>query len=483
MPLALVAVLVFQTVRWARQAPAADAASLPAVLVWSLLGGLFAYGLLSLTDYQLDNPCIVGVMLIYLAVLARTWQPKAPQSAAPGRINRWLVGLGLGLTLAMTLWLVPIHRAWSLSNGGFADLQRGNLDRFVQQLEQAHALAPGEPYYAHQLGWNLGNLSYQSPDPAQSQALRQAGIDWFEQANAVSPHLEFGRSNLGWLLIGENQPEQATAAFAAASRLMPAKPGVFFGLGFSRLLAGNPDEAVEAMALEIVRSPILLTSPVWRVGQFAALAEDVLNRVEALTTDLIAEAASDAAFNNYLHQVRGGARWWQGDLAQAEADWQISGSTLGLTLLSLAQNQPIDLESLPPRSPERLALQAWLNPAERRDLLAQAWVAQPEDLPQLTEALPPEDVLTELETTMNQAPSLEVWLKQTAPSWQPRSQRLGFGIISRHTDGPQPSDYYPRIENVPIVKFFAPLFPQAIYLPALDVALQPYRDQLVNQWL
>ncbi|MBD2260800.1 O-antigen ligase family protein [Pseudanabaena sp. FACHB-2040] len=479
-PIALVGVLSFQTFRWVRRSPATDQ-TLPPVLVWSLLGGLLAYGILSLTDYQVDNLCIAGAMLIYLAVLARTWQPQlSTQAASPGRINRWLVGLGLGTTLAMTLWLVPIHRAWSLSSDGFVALQRGDLDSFVRRLEQAHTLAPWEPYYAHQLGWNLGNLSYQSPDPGQSQALRRAGIEWFQRANAVAPYLEFGHSNLGWLLIGENQPQEATAAFAESSRLIPAKPGVFFGLGFSRLLAGNTDQAVEAMALEIVRNPMLISSSVWQVGQFAALAGPVLDRVETITTDLIADAPA-GALKGYLHQVRGGTRWWQGDLAQANEDWQIGGSAASLALLALAQNQPVDLESLPPGSPEQLALQAWFTPAERRDLLAQAWVAQPEDLPQLDEVLPPEDILNELETTMNQSPSLEVWLKQNAPSWQPRSQRLGFGIISRHIDGPQPSDYLPRIENVPMVKFFDTVFPEAIYLPELDSALQPYRDELLNQ--
>lgn len=485
-PLLLAGWLLVMTFRWRqRRALAAlpEQPTLPDPLVWSLLGGLFAYSLISLTDYQLDNLCISGVLIVYLAALARSWHPSTPcEAQRPRQINRWLVGLGIGLSLAMTAWLVPIHRAWSLSSAGFATLQRGDLDGFVQRLEQAHRLAPWEPYYAHQLGWILGDLSYQSPEPQQSAALRASAITWFETANRLSPYQEFGRSNLGWLQIGANQPPPAAAAFVQASQLVPAKPGVFFGLGFSRLLAGDTNRAVGTLALELVRNPMLITSPLWQAGQFAGIYSDVLNQLETFTSSLLNDAPAGAPAALYLHQIRGGLRWWQDDLAGATQDWQASGSAVGLALLALAQEQPVDLTGLSPNSAPALAIQAWLSPSpeQRRSLLEQAWLAQPEDVPQLDESLPPEDLIAQLAASMAQSTSFDDWLKRNAPIWKPRSQRLGFGIISRHIDGPQPSDYLPRVENVPMVKFFAAVFPEVSFMPELDQLLQPERDRLTQ---
>jgi hypothetical protein len=98
----------------------------------------------------------------------------------------------------------------------------------------------------------------------------------------------------------------------------------------------------------------------------------------------------------------------------------------------------------------------------------------------LADSLPPVALIQRLADSMARASSFEDWLHHTAPSWEPRSGRLGFGVLSRHIDGPNPSDFYPRVENVAIAKFFEPIFPSPVFFPALDRALIPYQ-QAVSQ--
>lgn len=487
-PLVLTGWLGFLAIRWARQAaqgsPGASAPVLSPVLVWSLLGGLFAYGLMSLTDYQLDNLCISGAIAIYLAVLALVFQGRSQWDsiqAIPGdRAHRWLAGLGLGVFAAMGLWLIPIHRAWALSSQGFAALPTGDFDRFAQRLEQAHTLAPWEPYYPYQLGWNLGNFSYQIDEQNPLwERVRADAVRWFETANGVSPDSEFGFSNLGWLQ-SRRDPPAATAAFSRSAQLMAAKPGVFFGLGVSRLRAGDRDRAIAAMELELLRNPMILTSPLWRISEFARIYDDTLAALETRYGELLTAIPEHSDLAAHWHQVRGGLRWWQGDLAGAGADWAISGTAISRAVLALAQGQAIDPATLPDK-PGKYALMAWLNPSDRRSWLEKAWVTQPDDIPQLDTTLPPPETLQELTDTLNTSDTLDDWLKVNAPSWQPRSQRLGFGVISRHIDGPIPSDFYPRVENIPMVEFFSELLPSPIYFPDLDIALQPLREDLLKQ--
>lgn len=485
LPLALVALLLSLIIRWMRRDPDQTPSGLAPILVWSLLAGLLAFGLMALTDYQLDIVGIVGVLCVYLAVIAQALRLQiVPPSAGPmvelARANRALALVGLGLTLAMSIWLIPIHRAWAISSAGFSALtaRPPDLNAFVADLDKAHKLAPWQPYYTYQLGYNLGDLSYQMTDnPPLRQALLTDAIHWFEVGNQIVPYQEFGHSNLGWLQLENQQPDLAQQSFARSTQLVPAKPGVFFGLGFSCWQAGDTDCAVEAMTLEIMRHPALLTSPIWRGGSVAGLYPAVTQRLEQHYSDLLVAYPDHPSLTPFLHQARGTLRWWINDLEGAAQDWQTYGTEIHLALLALARGEEVTIDNLS-ETPAKYAIAAWQTPEQRQSLLETAWVTRREDLPQLSEAVPPADTIRDLVASQVNAESFEDWLKRTAPSWQPRSNRLGFGVLIRQIDGPLPSDFYPRVENIPVVQFFTTVFVSPVYLPAFDQALQPYRDQL-----
>ncbi|PSN13063.1 polymerase [filamentous cyanobacterium CCT1] len=482
-PLALVLTLALLTVRWMRRGAQETPAGLPPVLVWSLLAGLFGFGLMSLTDYQLDIPAIAGAITLYLAVLARSFNPVAiaEDSVGSPRRHRWLAGAGLGLTLVMTLWLVPAHRAWGTASSGFSALtdEPADFDRFANQVAQAHELDPWEPYYPYQLGYHLGEFALQSSDnPTLRQTLLTDAIAWFETGNQIVPYQEFGQSNLGWLQIENGQPAEAQASFTNAIALVPAKRGVFFGLGVACLQTGNLNCATEALTLEILRHPALLTSSLWQIPPFVTLYPAVLDRLEERYSELIA-AADDREFEQFLRQARGSLRWWRGDLEAAAEDWPAEDD-LRQGLLALAAGETVDADAWP-ETPAKYAILAWQTPDQRQELLQRAWVTQTEDLDDLSQALPPPQVIDQLSASMANANNFTDWLQRTAPSWQPRSERLGFGVLSRHIDGPNPSDFFPRVENIPVVQFFEPLFPSPVFDPTLDNALEPYRARLRSQ--
>ena len=465
---------------WQTRAAAPDESRLPRSLRWSLIAGLWAYGVLSLTDYQLDVVAIAGVLIIFIAVLLfdlRSVSPEITFRPAARRRRRSLVLVGLGLVLALVLWLIPLHRAWAISARGFGALQKADLPGFVADLQQAHQLAPGEPYYPFMLGWVLGDVSYQVEDPDIVSQLRRDAIAGFEQGNEISPFQEFGHSNLGWLLLPET-PTAAIAQFAQSAELLPAKQGVFYGLGYSLYLAGETDLAVEAIALEILRNPTLLTNLPLNDGALAELQPAVLARIEDLVRELLA-APEPEAIAGFLHQIRGAGRWWDNDYVGALADWEQSNNTVSLALLAIAQDRPIEMNELPD-SPGKFALQAWQDPANRRQWLETAWLAYVEGLPQLASPEPPADQITALLDSMNEAATFDQWLKETVPFTRLRSERLGFGVLLRHDDGPNPEDFYFRWENLAIARFFASILPSPQFAPALDNQLQPHRDALLE---
>ncbi|HEY9655644.1 MAG TPA: polymerase, partial [Crinalium sp.] len=406
-----------------------------------------------------------------------------PDTLTPLRLHpvTFLPLMGVGIIMAAIIWLIPVHRAWLLSSQGFAALSRNDVATFVDRLKQSHQLASWEPYYAYELGWNLGNLGLQASNPPQQQALIQDGIEWLKLGNQSAPNQEFGTTNLAWLLLNR-EPKAASQAFARSAQLIPAKRGVFYGLGLSLLAQREAELAIDAITLEALRDPILLTSPIWKLPGLQSLYEPVARRVESTLTALL-EASPSPALAAQLHQIRGGLRWWQGNIAGARTDLTTFGTALSRVVLDLVEKQPIAPSFL--EDGERaaatsrsgaLAIAAWLDPAKRQTLLQQAWIIA-------THTDPPPKIMAELTETMARSSTFDQWLKQNAPSQTYRRERAGFGVLSRHIDGSIPVDFLTIVDNVAIAQFCKDLIPSFDYAPELDTALQPRRDALVQKVL
>jgi hypothetical protein len=449
----LVTVLIFHFFR----SPAPDNFS-DQILLPCVYTGLFGYGLMSLTDYQLDNIAIAGTLTIYLACLTSSLPRKETKFLAiPPKV---IFFTGLGIVLVMIIWLIPIHRAWQLSSYGFDFLAEKKIAPFRDTLIKAHQLAPWEPYYPYQLGWNLGDLAINTNNP---QALNE-GIKYFQVGNQVSPYQEFGHSNLGWLQLRQN-PSAATKSFIESIKLIPAKRGVFQGLAVSLLAQNQPDLAIEAFALEAVRDPLFITSPLWRLPSLQPIYTKMLDRVDSIYSQLLQSNPSENLKNN-LHFYRGSLSWWRGDKLKAAQDWQQSWKEVGKALLNPSLKNPLPGVDL--------LKQAWLNPPERGKLLQQAWL-------QSQKSFLPTEIEKNLADSMAKSANFDLWLREKATPWPYRRQRAGFGVNSRHIDGVQPFDFTPVVDNIAVTTWFNNLFATPDYFPEFDTLLQPLREELIKK--
>ncbi len=497
-----IALWLYLSVRWLRQShPQQNPTDR---LMLAVLGGLLAYGIVCLTDYQLDVVAIAGTLLVYLGVAIAAFreqtemrQRAAGAAAAPPdddavvprrRSLNLLTALaklpikvpllplaGLGILVAVIIGLVPTHRAWMLSNQGFLALRQDDINGFAQRLTQASKLAPWEPYYPYQLGWNLSDRSLNTQDPALQLRLLDDGIGWLKQGNQISPYQEFGHTNLAWLLLNQD-PRAASQEFARSATLVPAKRGVFYGLGVSLLMRGQKERAIAAFGLEALRDPNFITSPIWQLKELQPLLTPVLNHAEARYTEGLSQHAQSPAQATFWHQLRGGLRWWRGDLVGAQADLETAGTPESRLVLALGAGKSVAAELAQlPDGPSKLAIAAWLNPDKRQDLLRRAWIWA-------EYAEPPPALLQQLVDAMGRSTSFDQWLKQNAPSRSYRRERAGFGVLSRHIDGPIPVDFLKVMENVPVTRFFDHLILRDLsFVPDLDRLLQAERQALLDQ--
>jgi uncharacterized protein involved in response to NO len=479
-------VIGYLGLRWCKTTASANTSTATILPVTGIVSGLAGYSIYALTDYQLDNICISGTLIIFVAVLifenAQTkgleaprppslgaLSPAPPNLGAGGRQNlatnltslptiyKRIALVGAGILTAVSLWLYPIHRAWMLSSQGFLALQQDDFASFVTYLEKAHQSAPWEPYYAHQLAWNIGELAYKSTDAQQQESLRTESIQWFERANAISPHQEFGYANLGWLQVNSD-PHAATQNFLTAAQLVPGKRGAFFALGYSLLKESKPEPALQAMVSELMQQPVLLTSPIWQSPELIAFYPQVLASLERELKQQLAKANTESS-KAYFYQILGSLNWWQGNFDEARTAFEKVPTPLNQAMLALAQTYPGEKVAVEvsEETAAGSAIAAWQNPGERDRYLTKA-LATPTE----TGVSPPKDYITplanDLSKSISTASTFHEWLTK-APSRSNRNQRFGFGTLSRHIDGPLPSDFSPHMQKSTEEFFLKDLFP------------------------
>ncbi|MEO1389768.1 MAG: O-antigen ligase family protein, partial [Cyanobacteria bacterium J06634_6] len=464
-------------------------ASLP--LCVSIVSGLSGYGLYSLTDYQLDNPCISGSLIVFFSAVVAMHRYSMMQTVnlhdEPSQRLRtsWLrfvvVSVGSCLLFLSCSWLYPIDRGWMLSSRGFEQLQVDNIARFVSDLESAHNLVPWEPYYPYQLGWQLGDLAYAAENAQQSELLKKESIEWFERAVEISPNREFGHSSLGWLLVNSD-PVSATSAFVKSAQLAPAKRGVFFALGYSLLKQNRTAEAIDAMVVELLRQPIFLTSPIWKTPELSTIYSQILSKLEN-SLGILLQATNSQALSLQLNQVLWGISWWKGEFETANTITNVN-SDLNQLVLMLNEDQSSSSrkaeELLEKDTDTSEAILAWLYPEDNESHLTKALLLRNEN--NISFSLENASGMVEnLKSSQETASSFHEWISQKSPTRSLLNQRSGFGVISRHVDGPLPTDFYPRIENILMTDFFGDLLPSKRYAPELDKLLSPMREELLTQ--
>jgi tetratricopeptide (TPR) repeat protein len=478
------------------------------VITYALFGGLLAYGVQAITDYQLDVFAISGSLVITIVSLAYIGQIHTKELFTLGdypQPRRWLAATITAFSAAAIVWLVPVDAAWHFSSVGFNflddiayDAKNGDLakaqaglQKFKQNLQHSHELASWESYYPYQLGWNLGNLSKLYPDPEVRNQLGQDGLVWLKKGIQANPNQEFGYNSAAWLSLDRGNPKEAEAFFRRGLELVPAKRGLFYGLGSSLFRQQKTDAGYAAIAREWLNDPISITSPIWPAIDWqkqislssvpellGSLSSNLPSTIAKLSGQGIVFQSAQHLDNLYkqllnttpkqselyaqLLHTRAVIDWWLGK-PNAVAQMRKVGNPVAKILVDALEDKQPALQSVinNPSTPTEMAIAAWFKPNQRSALLEKAWAMATRSLPNQDSAA----IVNAMTARMNQSASLDEWLHKPLQSNDPlilkfRRERTGFGVISRHDDSTVPVVDYLQVEsNAMISTFFSDLFP------------------------
>jgi hypothetical protein len=441
-------------------------------IAYGLFGSLLGYGLLAITDYQLDVPAISGSLVIVFACLIYLGQVHTKQLITLGYYKQprlWLAIIATVYLGAAIAWLVPVNTAWQASSVGFIYLSKAKSDlvaakqeflpdaiaaiaKFQDRLQFAHQLAPWEPYYPYQLGWNLSDLANSYANLPQAQAWQKDGLAWMKTAIATNPNNEAAYNSAAWLSLrqeGAKSAQEAETYFRRGLELVSTKRSLYFGLGISLLRQNKTEEGLKAIATEVINDPIFITSPLWTEATFQPLYPQVVNYLNRTYSNDPSQSLKLAAL-----------KWWTGQ-PDAVADLKQTGNPIAILLAQAIANDTDGLASVKqnPQTPLEMVISAWLNPNMRDKLLERAYVFASNSLPDERSAM----VVSAMSDRMKQSSSFDEWLRQPLAANSPlifnyRRARLGFGVVSRHVDGVIPLDFFNVSDRAEISLFFKDLF-------------------------
>jgi uncharacterized protein involved in response to NO len=454
-------------------------------ITYGLCSGLFAYGLVALTDYQLDLPAINGTLVIMVGVLAFIAQKHSQFVVITPLKLRQVVSSLLTLIMVISLWwIIPFQSAWQTANLGFLAIGNTYLDLYENKLESAqtnfqnfnsrlqtaHQQVPWYTYYPYQIAWNLGNLSQLFPQFINPQQLQTESLQWWLKSIELNPNYEFPFTNGGYLSLKLGNYPQAIWLLTKAIKLAPTKRSLHFMLGDAQLKniidkrdtdPRSLNQALNNLAQEIIYDPISITHSLWTNDLWSALLK---NRIIPLIEQNLQTNPNLSETNkNRLRLSLATLKWWTGD-PQASQLLRATQNPTAIAIAEAMENKftPVDSSD---RSIIKLVLSAYYQPAQRLALLTRAYGLSTLKQPDETMG----KVLEIMAQSMNQFSNPVDWLRQKFPETSPLLNKYrvgagkGFNVINRNSDGATPFDFWQYQESSIANLFLRDLFPSVIW--------------------
>ncbi|NJO11187.1 MAG: hypothetical protein HC873_17815 [Leptolyngbyaceae cyanobacterium SL_1_1] len=234
-------------------------------LLLSGVGGSFlAYGVSSLTDYQLENIGIASTLVANVVFLVSLGDRYLPSPAQLARRLRRIVSLGLlaGLAVALRLW-VPVDIALALTSLGTQEASAADYVEANYRWTMANKLVPWDPTYGAIAGQQLLPLEKLVESSKDKQTLETATLEHFENAFEAAPYDAWFNQNLAVLHFQRGELDAAAYYATRTAELSPRNDNyTYYVLGQIYLAQGKPSQAVTAFALEGLTNPRSLTFPI-----------------------------------------------------------------------------------------------------------------------------------------------------------------------------------------------------------------------------
>lgn len=437
-------------------------------LLYGIGGGLLAYGVASLTDYQLENiglSSTLVVLVILLIGLADAHQLTQVKPIASS-LRRWLrFGGIIALILVIFLWF-PVTYAMYLSSESEQSFQAGKVTEAYEKASLASDIVPWDPIYNLLAGFQTLKLRETVQEKDLHKELTELALKHLQKVVDNAPNDATFNQVLGMLYRDSNQDDQAIIYFSRAVQLFPRSPLYsYYLLGREYLNQQQPEKAITALALEGLINPRFLTVNLWNQAPLSNVKDAVAQKNLKLLSELLAKISSNDSNYNQIYEQSIFLQWWyEKPVVNVEKD-RLSSIVKALLLVEESPESALEIINThlkdSPNSNSLLLLRAWIDPPK---YLLDYFRANP-DFTEKYRQLIQESII--------QNRKIRNWLSSLVT--QPKYQKNAIALTYRNYQGRAVADIPlpPEIDNNLIINQLGllPPFPRTF----------PVLDQLINQ--
>ena len=430
-------------------------------LLFGIGGSVLAYGVSSLTDYQLENIPIALTLVSSVALLIHLGDRHltAPPSDLP-RLWRRLSSLGVLAILALLLrtWL-PFNGALALQALADQDVKAVDFVSAQAKWLQAADIVPWDPTPAALAAENLIAIESVLDSDADRASVQQGILDALKQSFVAAPYDAYFNSNLAVRLLSENAALANVFAQRAVQLLPRTANALYYLLGLTYIAQDRMDAAVTAFSLEGLTTPQFTALPLWDTLDNPELETAVVTATQVLYTALLADLSPQHPHYGLVYEQAQLLRWWhQQPLLDPVSGVELRPLVQALLAVDTDPDQALSILNGAiadaPGSMDLQMLRAWLEPDNYlEDLLALGAI---------------EDV-EEIQTHIRANRTVRSWLASvTETSSVRKRQGLAFAYRNRYANSIELILRPDRPEVYSLVDLLGLFRPWPREFPALD---------------
>lgn len=338
-------------------------------LLYGIGGGLLAYIVSSLTDYQLENIGISStIVLLIILLIGLADRASLAKSNSISSQNRHWFSLGSIVILVITIFIwLPVTRAMQLSATSEKIALTGDMAKAYEKSSQAADLVPWDPTYNMLAGFQALNLRQNVREPELFKELTEVVLGHFQKVVEAAPNDATFNQNLGILERDAKQVDRASFHFSKATQLLPRSPlKTYYLLGREYLQQNQVEQAINAFALQGLITPEFLTSKLWDTSNLSQIKEPVFQETTKLLSKLLQQISPTDYNYNQIYEQLVLLKWWdEKPIDKLDLDRL---TPIAKALLALEKSPQSALEIInanlksSPNSKPLLLLRAWIDP-------------------------------------------------------------------------------------------------------------------------
>ena len=285
-------------------------------LLYGLGSGFLAYGVSSLTDYQLENISLSSVLIIlivFLIQLADSCQ-LTEESWLNNYTRRWMsLGIITVLISSLLLW-IPVTWAMKLTASAENKFRQGDIETGYTQLSSAANLVPWDVTYNLIAGFKTLKIRdniQADKDPQLYKELTELSLQHFQQVVKAAPNDAPFNNMLGMLYRDMGDRDSAILHFRRAIQLQPRNGSYsYYLLGREYLLQNQADKAITALSLQGLIEPRFLMSDIWSESIFKQVQDPVFQETLNLFSSLLEQLPVDHSIYQSIYEKYILLCWW-----------------------------------------------------------------------------------------------------------------------------------------------------------------------------